>query len=253
MALLGKAALAMWWDMAPEIRPDFEDWHSHEHFPERLAIPGFLRASRWRSEAGGEGFFVMYELQDHAVLSSGPYLARLNSPSPWSTRLMPHHRNMVRTQCRVLASAGGMVGAHAMTIRLTRGSAAPAQDELGAGAAAELSAACATLAMLPGLVGVHVLRHEQPAIAPTTEQRIRGLADQAADWVVVACGYEAEAVAAVLRHEALQAIVARNGAGEATPHGYRLCYSAVAADVADVAADAAAHAPAHRTSDAAAA
>ena len=27
----------------------------------------------------------MYELQDHAVLASAPYLARLNEPSPWST------------------------------------------------------------------------------------------------------------------------------------------------------------------------
>ena len=44
MSLLGKAALAMWWDMAPEMKADFEDWHSHEHFPERLGIPGFLRA-----------------------------------------------------------------------------------------------------------------------------------------------------------------------------------------------------------------
>ena len=58
MALLGSAALAMWWDMAPEARADFEDWHSHEHFPERLGIPGFRRGSRWCSAAGGEGFFV---------------------------------------------------------------------------------------------------------------------------------------------------------------------------------------------------
>ena len=47
MALLGKAALAMWWDMAADMRKDFEDWHAHEHFPERLGIPGFRRASRW--------------------------------------------------------------------------------------------------------------------------------------------------------------------------------------------------------------
>jgi hypothetical protein len=38
MALPGKAALAMWWDMAPGMRAEFEDGHSHEHFPERLAI-----------------------------------------------------------------------------------------------------------------------------------------------------------------------------------------------------------------------
>ena len=47
MALLGKAAIAMWWDMAAHWRAEFEDWHSHEHFPERMGIPGFRRGSRW--------------------------------------------------------------------------------------------------------------------------------------------------------------------------------------------------------------
>ena len=46
MSLLGKAALAMWWDMSPDVNTEFQDWHSHEHFRERLAIPGFLRATR---------------------------------------------------------------------------------------------------------------------------------------------------------------------------------------------------------------
>jgi hypothetical protein len=59
MALRGEGALAMWWDMAPEMRAEFEHWHTHEHFPERLGIPGFLRAARW-ADVQGDGFFVMY-------------------------------------------------------------------------------------------------------------------------------------------------------------------------------------------------
>lgn len=47
--MLGSAAVAMWWDIAPEMRAEWEDWHSHEHMPERLGIPGFLRGSRWVS------------------------------------------------------------------------------------------------------------------------------------------------------------------------------------------------------------
>ena len=49
MALLGKAALAMWWDMAAEVRPDFEDWHSHEHFPERMGKAAINSASEARN------------------------------------------------------------------------------------------------------------------------------------------------------------------------------------------------------------
>jgi hypothetical protein len=119
MSLLGSAALAMWWDVARDVRTEFEHWHSHEHFAERMAIPGFRRASRWRSASDGSGVFVMYELESYDVLSSSTYLARLNAPTAWSTKMMPHHQNMVRTQCRVLETRGGAVARHALTTRLS--------------------------------------------------------------------------------------------------------------------------------------
>ena len=56
--------------------------------------------------------------------------------------------------------------------------------------------------MRPGLGGAHLLRTDTPAIAPTTEQKIRGNADRSADWVFVVCGYEL-AVLKALRDEAL--------------------------------------------------
>jgi len=46
-ALLGKAAVIIWNDVAPEGRDAFYAWHDKEHVPERLAIPGFLRGSRF--------------------------------------------------------------------------------------------------------------------------------------------------------------------------------------------------------------
>jgi hypothetical protein len=184
MALLGTAALAMWWNMAPEMRAEFEDWHSHEHFPERLGIPGFQRCSRWTNASGGEGIFVMYELSDYKVLSSQPYLARLNAPTPWSTKLMPHHRNMVRGQCHVLETRGGAIARHTLTLRL---SPAPGRDN-------ELLLSLKQLinesAFSPGFVGAHLLQHQTPAIAQTTEQMIRGSADREVDWVFTACAYD---------------------------------------------------------------
>ena len=188
MALLGTAALAMWWDMAPEMRADFEHWHSHEHFPERLALPGFLRASRWAAADGGEGFFILYELQDHAALSSPEYVARLNAPTPWSTRLMPHHRNMVRSQTRVLHSHGVGVARHAMTLRLSPRDGEEQRLQVA------LRSMIEELPLQAGLAGAHLLRTDTPPIAPTTEQKIRGHADRSADWVFVVCGYEIEAL-----------------------------------------------------------
>jgi hypothetical protein len=210
MALLGDAALAMWWDMAPELRAEFEHWHSHEHFPERLALPGFLRASRWAAADGSEGFFILYELREHAALSSTEYLARLNAPTPWSTRLMPHHRNMVRSQTRVLHSHGAGVARHAMTVRL-----APREGESQRLQAA-LRASVEQLPLRAGLGGAHLLRTDTPAIAPTTEQKIRGHADRSADWVLVVCGYELAMLEALrddaLAPAALEALGAEPGA-----------------------------------------
>jgi hypothetical protein len=184
MALSGESALAMWWDMAPDMRAEFEHWHSHEHFPERLALPGFQRASRWSAADGGEGFFILYELQDHAALSSPAYLASLNAPTPWSTRLMPHHRNMVRSQTRVLHSHGAGVARHAMTLRLSP------RDGEAQRLQAALRSLIGELPLRAGLAGAHLLRTDTPAIAPTTEQKIRGNADRSADWVFVAIGYD---------------------------------------------------------------
>jgi hypothetical protein len=182
--MLGQAALAMWWDMAPGMRDEFEHWHSHEHFPERLALPGFLRASRWADASGGEAFFVLYELAAYGALVSPEYLASLNAPSAWSRKMMPHHRNMVRSQCHVLESSGAAVAGHALTLRL---SPAAGQEARLRGSLRELGE---KLSLRPGLAGAHLLQTETPPMAPTTEQKIRGLADRAADWIYMVIGYE---------------------------------------------------------------
>ncbi|MGE8637296.1 MAG: hypothetical protein ACN6PR_01550 [Achromobacter sp.] len=176
--------------MAPAWRAEFEDWHSHEHFPERMSVPGFLRGSRWVSARGGEGFFVLYELDAYETLISPAYLNRLNRPTPWSTTLMPQHRNMIRSQCRVLESAGGGLARYALTIRLAP--RAGAQADLRA----YLKAHAAAVSMQAGISGAHLLMTQTPPIAATTEQQMRGGMDQAADWIYVINGYEINAMAA---------------------------------------------------------
>ncbi len=226
MALLGTAALAMWWDIAPDIRADFEDWHAHEHFPERLTIPGFRRGTRWSSASGGDGMFVMYEMDDHDVLSSPAYAARLNAPTPWSTRLMPHHRNMVRSQCRVLESRGGGVARHALTVRLS-----PAEDS-DAHLQSYFRSLIGELSVRPGLTGAHLLKHQTPKIAPTTEQKIRSNADQVADWVVVVCGYSLGALETLPDLALSDARLHEHGAiGSRVTGLYTVACSATATDV----------------------
>ena len=227
MTLLGRAAIAMWWDIVPERKAEFEDWHSHEHLPERLAIPGFRRGSRWAAADGGPGFFVLYELDDHETLTSPHYLERLNRPTPWSTQMMPHHRNMVRSQCRVVASEGRGVARAVLTLRLSP--RAGATDALRSFLAEQARA----IAARAGTTAAHLLRTESPDIALTTEQRIRGGRDPSADWVFVAGGYDLAALQALRAGELADEALARQGAEAGVQAGlYSLSHACTPAPAA---------------------
>jgi hypothetical protein len=191
--MLGKAAVAMWWNVAPEVRAEWEEWHTYEHFPERLAIPGFLRGSRWVSE---HSYFVLYEVAEIETLTTGPYLERLNNPTPWSRKMMPHHRDMVRSLCLVRASHGQGLPQAMATLRFSPGNDLP------------------QLPARKGVTGAHLLQ-SQPMPGPTTEQKIRG-GDATADWVLLVGGYDADAVRGAAEEPKLPG---------ATLGVYRLSYS----------------------------
>lgn len=226
MSLLGSAAVAMWWDIDPDVRREFEDWHSHEHFPERMGVPGFRRGSRWSDANGGEGFFVLYELEAYDTLASPGYLARLNSPTPWSTRMMPHHQNMVRSQCVVLESRGWGVGQLMLTVRLSPRSGS--EEELQRA----IGEAFASIWDRPGVTGCHLLKTSTPKIAPTTEQIIRG-GDAVADWALLLSGHDASALADVEAASfGAERLAGLGASGERTVGLYRLSHALSATDLA---------------------
>jgi len=229
MSLLGKAAVAMWWSIRSDQRAEFGDWHSHEHFPERMSIAGFRRGSRWTSKTDAEGFFVLYELEQYEVLTSTGYLDRLNAPTPWSTKMMPHHLGMVRSQCRVAASFGGGVATSLATIRLSPEAGREAELQT------HLSETLGTLAQMPGLTGAHLLLTDTPRTSsPTTEQQIRGK-DGAADWIMLLSGYDADAIEQVTADRLSPAALGALGAQDNPTIGrYRLAFTMTPQDVATI-------------------
>jgi hypothetical protein len=227
MSLLGKAAVAMWWEVRPEQRSEFVDWHSHEHFPERMSIPGFRRGSRWTSTVEDESFFVLYELEQYETLTSKGYLDSLNAPTPWSIKMMPHHLSMVRSQCRVAASFGGGVATSVATIRL---SPDPGRE---IDLKTTLVEVLPELARKPGLTGAHLLLTDTPKTSsPTTEQRIRGT-DRAADWIVLLSGYDPDVVQKVVADRLSASTLRLAGACENSTIGhYRLAFTMTPLDLA---------------------
>ena len=217
--MLGKAAVAIWCDVAFDVRPEFDHWHAHEHMPERLAIPGFLRGSRWVSERG-EGYFILYEAQSEDVITGASYLERLNNPTPWSRKMMRHHRNMVRGLCHVEASGGTALGQALATVRFT---AEPAKSaELLAGMRDLLAA----MPQREGLVAAALLRDlGRMPLRETAEQRLRG-GDSAPHWIALVSGYRADAVDNVVAQELGEANLCSHGAAPGRVAGlYRLAFA----------------------------
>lgn len=176
-------------DVAVEAVEEHDRWHSHEHLPERLSIPGFLRGTRWVATEGGPRYMVVYEVQDLHVLSSEAYLERLNNPTPWTRRMMPFYRGMSRGLCSVLGSFGYGQGGTASLMRFT-----------SSGSNAEdvrrwlLEQVLPAVPRAPGLGSAHLL---QGALAATmtNEQRIRGT-DLGVDTAILVTGYDPGAVSA---------------------------------------------------------
>jgi hypothetical protein len=223
--MLGRVAVAMWWDVPPEARAEWENWHTHEHMPERLAIPGFMRGTRYVALSGEPSYFVLYEAARAATITSGPYLERLNNPTPWSQKMMPHHRHMVRSLCRVRAAFGGGL-VHAMaTIRFS-----PSKGRRGSLLKWLAAEVMPPLPSLPGLTGAYLLEALPQADAPqTAEQKIRG-GDANADCVLLVGGYDAEAVQAVVHQDLME--IEKHGAAPGRVEGlYRCAYSLTARDL----------------------
>lgn len=224
--MLGRAAVAMWWDIAAETDAEFEDWHTHEHMPERLSIPGFLRGTRFKGLSGEPSYFILYETRGLATLTQGAYVERLNNPTPWSTKMMTHHRNMVRSLCRVRASFGAGLGRVMATVRFSPlpRKAKPIASWLSAEVLPSLPAR-------KGLCAVHLLESAPAQAMPkTAEQAIRGN-DARADWVLLVAGYDAEAVRAALEHGGLGSLESHGAAPGAHVGFYAPSYSLTPQDL----------------------
>ena len=186
MALLGSAAMVLSFEIDPAAADEHDDWHTREHLPERLSIPGFVRGTRWKAQNETPSYLVVYEVADLGVLSSPAYLERLNNPTPWTRKMMQSYRGMRRGFCSVASSAGAGLGGSALLMRF-----APVPQREAELRAWLLEKFMAQLATEAGVASAHLL---QAAATPamTAEQQIRGR-DRGFDWVLLATGYRLQA------------------------------------------------------------
>ena len=228
MALLGKGALVIWHDPAPEIESDYNEWHSKEHMLERLRVPGFLRGQRGVAIAGAPRYFNFYEVDDVATLSSKPYLDRLNDPTAWTRRVAPHMHNNSRTLCRVVASFGA--GVPAFWIAILVSPDRKREEELRTWLA---KAVLPQLIDRAGILGAHLVEGEPSGSGTdTVEKRLRSGGNEFVDWVLLVGGYDSDVLAAIRGAPFSNENLARHGAASSRLRGtYRLVHCITTADL----------------------
>ena len=118
-----KGFLTIWHGLDPSGRKEWEKWHTIEHMPERVGIPGFLAGRRYMNEdKEGQCCFTLYEATNISIFKSEAYLERLNNPTPWTQEVAHAFRNFTRGACRRIATAGSKknYGGAALTFRLLK-------------------------------------------------------------------------------------------------------------------------------------
>jgi hypothetical protein len=192
MSLAGLGVVVIWHDLLPEALPEFYEWHTREHMPERTGIPGFRRGRRYVATTAGPAFFNLYEADSVEVLGGPDYLARLNDPTPWTRKVVASFRNVARGICRVLYSAGAGQGGAMLTLRFDVG-----DDAAEAAVVALRHRLLPPLVDLPGITGVHLCRADDAVSRiETAEKKVRAEGTQIPRWVLLIEGSAGSAVEA---------------------------------------------------------
>ena len=95
---IGGTILVVMMDVDPEHEDEFNEWYNDEHLPERLEIPGYVSARRFKLEEG-EGvlkYLCIWELEDGSPLQSEQYNAQRARPSQLRDKANAHIRQRMR-------------------------------------------------------------------------------------------------------------------------------------------------------------
>ena len=142
----GTAFLAIANTVDPAMRAEYEAWHTFEHVPERLTMPGFMAGRRFVQDRGDDQHYLtLYDLEGSQALETPEYLHLLANPTPTSRQMRPHMGAFRRFAYGEVARFGTGCGRYLGILRW----AAPSGNE-----AADL----ASLAELTGNSGIVSLR-----------------------------------------------------------------------------------------------
>lgn len=155
MALAGNAFLALWNDIADTRVPDYDQWHTLEHVPERVAVRGFLGARRYvNRDHAYHRYFTLYDVATLDAFANDEYKDLLNNPTPWSLSMRPDFSNFLRATCSTTLTRGTGIGGAIGCLCVP---SSVAEDDL--------VAALGRVQAMPRVTGIHCGNRADPALS----------------------------------------------------------------------------------------
>lgn len=203
-----EALLAIRSDIASAVEAEYLAWLTKEHTLERVGIEGFVSARIFRSRHDGFArFLILYELADETVVDSTAYLQRLDNPTPWTTRMMPHLGNFVRGGGRVVAASGAGNGAALIPVLVRDATVCVRNQDLD------------TVSGIPGIVATCLLQTNPERTSAKSNERTLRSGDQSFCTLVLIEALDAEAARWAMQKlpPGIQGIVRREDAPHESP------------------------------------
>jgi hypothetical protein len=182
----GRGLLAIWSNLERTREDDFDMWHLHEHLPERVNVPGFLRARRYLSSsatAEDAALLTLYETESVDVMASTPYLERLNNPTPLTRATVPLMEKMRRSAFRLAASRGQGMGGFLSAWQFRPSAHVEATNRL------RLSRSVLAKALAPvGVIATHIFEPEVEATKAkdaTAEGKATTTVSETSGWLLL--------------------------------------------------------------------
>ena len=161
---------------------EFNRWYDREHMRERVAIPGFVSAQRYRAIGPAPWtYLALYHTEAFATFTSPLYREALANQSPWSKQILGRFRDPQRAVARRTYQAGYGIGGF---VRLTRLCPAPgAAEELRRGLAAE---ALPALVAQESVIGASLFESDPGLSRPVPEYPKSSIEKvRADDWFLI--------------------------------------------------------------------
>lgn len=194
-------------DVPADLEDDYNRWYHEEHLAERLALPGFVSARRYRAVDSQPAYMVVYKCSSINALTSPAYRQVLDNPTALTRKLLPKLQNVTRAACRETWSSGNAIGGNAIIVQCSAKEGR--EDE----ARAFIKDIFATRLKRSGrMVSMSLWESDAKATAESNSDMARRASpDHYADWVLLIESYDLACIALALHSEVLACDSERDG------------------------------------------